>query len=265
MGLVCMTLKPLDFKFWLDHHFDKGIDKIYIRVEETPELKKLLDNHPRSLDIKAEFYDTVDKTDNWYTKMDRQTDIVNKAIKWARQDGLDWLWHFDDDEILYSERPIHDILAEVPLKFNNIFAHTIEAVYPEIQDKQCFNTTNKFVDCRKTNKCRAYYGGKSCARLSWDGAACHGPHFMKGEKFETEEIKILHFESCSYNRWKKKYKEMNQSNKKIPDGFPFYHDSIKACKSNDDDKMKKVYRKYTIDIYDKDDKKHRDWIKIINY
>jgi len=266
MGLVCMTRKPLDFKFWLDHHFNQGFEKIYLRVEETPELKDLFTSHPRAADIKVEYHDKVDKTDNWWSKMDRQHDIVTKAIEWARNDGLDWLWHFDDDEIIYSERPIPDILAEVPEQFNNVFAHTIEAVYPEIQNKQCFGTTNKFIDCQKSDKCRAYYGGKSCARLSWPDAGCNGPHQMLGEKFETDEIKILHFESCSYDRWKEKYIHMNHtSKKKIPDGFDFYHNSIKACKSGDENQMKKVYSKYTIDIFDKDNKKPRNWIKVINY
>lgn len=266
LGIVCMTRKPHDFKFWLDYHFDKGFDKIYLRVEETPELKDLINSHPRASDIKAEYHDSVDKTDNWWSIQDRQHDIVTKAIEWARDDGIDWLWHHDDDELIHSERPISDILSEIPETFHNVFAHTIEAVYPEIQEKQCFGTTNKFIDCQKSDKCRSYYGGKSAARLSWPDAGCHGPHQMKGEKFETDEIQILHFESCSYQRWKNKYLAMNQtSKKKIPDGFDFYHNSIKACKSGNENEMKKVYKKYTVDIFDKDDKKHKDWVKIINY
>ena len=46
VSLVSMIHKPPDdFKYWIDYHFSIGISDIYLRVEDTPELKELLDTY----------------------------------------------------------------------------------------------------------------------------------------------------------------------------------------------------------------------------
>ena len=109
----------------------------------------------------------MDKTDNWWTKMDRQEDMCRRAIKICEDKGIDWILHCDDDELVYKPGNLLDFFQSVPEKYNGLAMETIEAVFPSIQEGS-FKRTNKFVRCKTTPHCRSYYGVKSAARMCQD-------------------------------------------------------------------------------------------------
>lgn len=254
--IVSLVRKPIDFKHWLDHHFKIGIDKVYLRIEETPELKSILDVHPRRMDIHAEFVNHIDKTNNWHTLQTRQGEFCTKIIN-KLQGCNAWIFqNIDDDELIYSSHGnIHQSLNKVPFYKESIFIPTIEAVYPKISDT-CFNT-HKFVKCDSRALCTSYYGGKSCGRVSAT-LSPFGPHqfrglLWKGNEslccYKADDVYILHHESCNFQKWKTKYEALSIGDKKIPDGFSFYNDSIRVIKTGDLNQMRAFYKKHKVDPY----------------
>jgi hypothetical protein len=256
VSLASMIHKPPDdFKYWLDYHFSIGISDIYLRVEDTPEIKDLLDTSYQGR-VHPTFVNDVDKTDNWHTKQGRQTEFINKIIKLLPND--DWLLHIDDDELLdVNTTDITKIINILPKRYNCIFIKTVEALYPKVnKGNNCFNTTDKFVDCNSGKYCSSYMGGKSVVRIE-PGVQAHGPHRFKGTgwsgdkspncfKPEVSFMKIKHYESCSVDRWYKKFSNMKPTKREIPDGFNFYNESINSIK---DGSWYQVYKKFKVDPY----------------
>ena len=254
--IVSLVRNPIDFNTWLNHHFKIGIDKFYIRIEETPELRKVIEKHPRKNDIHAEYVDNVDKTNNWHNLQTRQKDFCEKTIK-NLQNVNGWIFqNIDDDELLYTPKGnIHKCLKYTSFYKQSIFIPTIEAVYPKVSDK-CFST-KKFVKCDSRSLCTSYYGGKSCGRIS-NTLKPYGPHYFQGLLWKgnksifcdnTTDMYILHHESCNFQKWKTKFKALTQGGKKIPHGFSFYNDSIDVIKSGDENRMRAFYKKHKVDPY----------------
>ena len=51
---------------------------------------------------------------NYYTLMERQEAHVRSSVLESRRRGLDWLFHVDDDELLYFNQPFASIVARLP-------------------------------------------------------------------------------------------------------------------------------------------------------
>tara|TARA_B100001996_G_C18664731_1_gene594442 strand:+ start:1340 stop:2209 length:870 start_codon:yes stop_codon:yes gene_type:complete len=253
VAISCMTRKPIDFKKWLDHHFNMGIHKIFLRIEETPELKNIIDNHRFKKRINAMYFNTVDKTNNWHTIQKRQENFTNQVIDICKNEKIDWLFqNIDDDELLYIKSKNIPVFLKSKNKYEAIFVPTVEAVYPKVNTNSCF-TTDLFFKCDDRALCTSYYGGKSGAKIT-DTLKPYGPHKfdISDEKYynSTEsEIVILHHESCSFDKWKTKYSNMNVTDKKIPKGFQFYNDSIREVQTQNPKHMHKFFSKNKVDPY----------------
>ena len=49
-GIVSMVTKQPDFHFWIDYHLNiLGIDHIFLRVEDAPEYKNIIDKYPNRI------------------------------------------------------------------------------------------------------------------------------------------------------------------------------------------------------------------------
>ena len=253
--IVCtMSRHPVDFERWLDHHFRIGVDTVYVRFEETPEIEDTILRHPRSKDIIREYATAPlkDEQRNWNRQAQRQVDFCHKVIR-ACPNGS-WVFHIDDDELLYpSGGDIKQYLKTVPTGTKNIYIKTVEAVYPTVNnDDSCFNTTNRFVVCDGRNLCTSYYDGKSGTRVR-PGAEMDGNvHRFKGKSYEPpiSDIAVLHFESCSFRRWKDKFTNLNSRNPEIHPSFRFANESLKMIRSEStDEELQDFYRKNKVDPY----------------
>jgi hypothetical protein len=152
------------------------------------------------------------------------------------------------------------ILDQLPPEFDNIHLDNYEALYPTLLSSgddgdddddnndyggsKCF-TTDRFIRC-KEGRCNAYVNGKGIARVNgrgWGGignVSFHGPHWFSGNSYDysefdpvNPELAILHFDSCTFQQWNKKFqllKNINQTNlNDIP--FIYYKESIRLQKS----------------------------------
>lgn len=241
VGLITFMRKPIDLPLWLKHHRDLGVTKFFIRVEDTPELEPYLKNQK---DVWLEMSESDKTGNNYQTLFDRQIVFINKILKVAKSHNIDFVFNVDVDELLHGSLDFLDNLDE---SYKCLTIENVEAVYNE-NEESCFST-NKFLRCSKTDKCRAYVNGKSGARVT-EGVASGGVHrFNYNNNHEGpnvydvpyEQLKILHFDSCSIGSWFEKFYHLSK-NKKDNIPFPYYKDSIKAL-----EQTYQVYKKYTMD------------------
>jgi hypothetical protein len=239
VGITLMTRKPHRFDWWLRYHRSLGIYHVFVHVEDTPELIPLLRDE--------EFADFVTVTtgndnsldthnpssaDNYYTLMQRQERQVRRSVQESRVAGIEWLFHVDDDELLYFDMPFSRIVDGLAPGVTCVVLVNIEAV-PRSLDPECaFEDIEVFTQ----HKMLAYRNGKSAGRCM--DADWHGPHRFTGSYHVVPVARacVLHFESCLYETWRNKFikhRDIEEQKKKdIP--FPFYRDSISLFQKDQD-------------------------------
>ena len=78
-----------------------------------------------------------------------------------------------------------------------------------------------------------------------------GPHRMQSSKesesIKLEDLEVEHYESCDFNTYKQKFKNLSVQDKKNDIPFSYYNESIEAAKENNDDKLQEVFKKYRVD------------------
>lgn len=248
VAICSMVTKQPDFEFWLKYHLDfLKIDYIFLRIEDSPEYKSLIE--PYGNRVIASFHNKkdIDMKHNYLTIMDRQKENVNSSLDKAIDLGIDYMFHTDADELIYvggnnnlgKDILLRKYLNEVPNDYSCIHFKNFEAVFPN-KDNKCFNT-NKFIDCKKGG-CLSYANGKSAGRVQ-NNVRFKGPHYFSGKvhNIDDEKICVLHFDSCTYKQWETKFDLLKDTNeekmKKIP--FPFYKNSIKKMKECGGEKKNK--------------------------
>jgi hypothetical protein len=236
-GIALLMRKPIDLMLWLEHHRKAGIDKFYIRLEDSPGIAAFLKSQKDVWFEEAE----SDKENNYTTLQKRQIDFVNKILPMARKDGLDWLFHTDADELL--EGDIRSVLGNIPTNKKVGKMKNAEAVYSE-DEPTCFST-KKFIRCDKGGPCTAYVNGKGCGRTE-PGVQLAGPHdFVYTSAPNSvydipfEDLHVLHYDSCTLGSWMEKFTHLSKNAKLDDIVFGYYKQSIEAAKE-----AAKVYREH---------------------
>ena len=263
IGLVTMTKKPVDLDIWLKYHLDKlKFEHIYLRVEETPEIKPITDKYKDR--ISTEFSNNTNNKNSYFVQMDRQSTFIKKAIKDCEKRGIKFLLHIDDDELFMLSSKYEDvkdlfIKLGIGKDIGNIHFNNVEAVFPKGK-KHCF-ATNKFLDCSAGGACKSYANGKSAGQIS-KNLQPMGPHNFSGKtkRINKKDAMVLHFDSCNYDKWFQKFKNLsNIGNKKFNEiPFRFYKDSITFLKNCKGDSCsidgKKLWEKNKVDPYYNDNR-----------
>ena len=248
VAIVAMIKDPKNLDIWLDRHRRLGIQHFFIRLEDTPDIQDYL-NSQSDVTVIPGNSDGVNEYENIQT---RQINMVNDVLKMAatyQNPQLAWLIHVDADELVVGDL---NALHQQPHNVRTVWFQNVEARFPDVPDEEdsCFDAA-KFVNCAEGG-CAAYANGKSAGRVAADVSA-HGPHRMKSsmdgaldEKIEA--IQVQHYESCDFDSYKKKFKNLavqkDKEPSKIP--FPYYNESIAAARTGDDGELEAVYRKYRV-------------------
>ena len=248
IGIVSMMKDPKNIETWLDMHRVLGIRHFYIRLEETPDLELLLKNQP-DVTVRSGKSSGVNEYEHIQI---RQNAWVDEALKMATLDNqqVKWLIHIDADEILQGNL---DQIAQLPENVRTFWMQNLEAKYSKIpsESDNCFEAST-FVDCSKhPDKCVSYGNGKSGGRAAPDVVA-NGPHRMKtntpnSSMPKLSDVFVQHYESCDFETYKKKFKRLAVQDKNNDIPFPYYNESIEACKHDDDDELRRIYTKYRIE------------------
>lgn len=263
IGIALMVKNPSNFDIWLKYHIKYlKFSHIYLRIEDTPGLKLILEKYGSK--ITEEYVNTKNSNkeiykNQYFSLMERQKKFFTKMIKKARKDKIDYLLHIDDDELFFVSDKFKDAIKFFKYVKNKnpnasqIHFKNYEAIFKK-NKKSCFDT-DKFIKCkkRKSNSkepgCKSYINGKSAGRITDNSLVFKGPHVIKGdgERFNVNEknAKILHYDSCSYNKWYDKFKNLSikmddDKKKKIP--FVFYKKSLEKLKKCGEDCKKDTYK-----------------------
>lgn len=247
IGIVSMMKQPKNIDTWLNKHRTLGIKHFYIRLEETPDLEEYLESQP-DVTVKVGKSTGINEYDEIQT---RQNKWVNQAFELAKLDGNDinWLIHIDCDEILNGDLKK---VQELPEDVRTFWVQNIEAKFDKVPEKEdsCFQAS-KFAKCgTKNSGCVSYANGKSGGRVASD-VSCFGPHRMKStlekESTKLEDIEVEHYESCDFNIYKQKFKNLSVQDKKNNIPFTYYNESIDAALEDDDNKLRSIYMKYRVE------------------
>ncbi len=249
IAICSMVRKPLNFETWLAYHFSIGVEYIFLRVEDTPELEEITSKYPDK--VFAEFHDNIDKKDNYQTIQDRQIEFIDKSIEESLKHTIRWIFHIDCDELIWTKEPLISILTPISKSFDCVHFQNFEAVYPHDNLDNAFVHTDQFFRARD-GKCLSYANGKSCGRIT-ESLRSHGPHYFTGKVYEISDRlgAILHFDSPNFNEWYKKFSNLSDVTpdkfKKIP--FKFYRDSIDVIRDGNINEAREFYNKMKITPY----------------
>ena len=253
IAICSMVRKPVNFDTWIDYHFSLGVDYIFLRVEDTPELAQIIDRYEN---VFAIFDDSSSKRNNYWSQMNRQKKLIQHHLPKIQSLKIDWLFHIDSDELICSVLNLKELLSNVSKDYDVVKIQNYEAVYDRDNLENPFYQTNKF---RVLNKL-AYSNGKSAARVStikmMEYSSPIGdvfcPHGFEGkvENLNTKDIVILHFESPTFESWYEKFSndcDIDEiSFEKIP--FDFYKKSIEIIRSGDIKMARDFYNKMKVNV-----------------
>jgi hypothetical protein len=255
IAICSMVRKPVNFDTWIDYHFSLGVDYIFLRVEDTPELAQIIDRYEN---VFAIFDNSSSKRNNYWSQMNRQKQLIQHHLPKIQSLKIDWLFHIDSDELICSVLNLKELLSNVSKDYDVVKIQNYEAVYDRDNLENPFYQTNKF---RVLNKL-AYSNGKSAARVStikmMEYSSPIGdvfcPHGFEGkvENLNAKDIVILHFESPTFESWYEKFSndcDIDElSFEKIP--FDFYKKSIEIVRSGDIKMARDFYNKMKVNVSD---------------
>ena len=210
LAIACMTKRPVNIVSWLRHHRDRcGVSFFFLRVEETPELKDVLEQPEWKHTVRASFADGWTARDCGSGQCERQDAHVNWAIEGARQLGCTHLMHCDDDELFHcpaGAAAFHAALVRPPEPEGmrdppssgsgggaavggvvELHVRVMEAYFPEFENSDPFASAVAFR--HRPAEC-ARYGwqrgstGKSIGVLSVPGLVPAGPHHFQERAIE---------------------------------------------------------------------------------
>lgn len=253
IAICSMVRKPVNFDTWIDYHFSLGVDYIFLRVEDTPELAQIIDRYEN---VFAIFDNSSSKRNNYWSQMNRQKQLIQHHLPKIQSLKIDWLFHIDSDELICSVLNLKELLSNVSKDYDVVKIQNYEAVYDRDNLENPFYQTNKF---RVLNKL-AYSNGKSAARVStikmMEYSSPIGdvfcPHGFEGkvENLNAKDIVILHFESPTFESWYEKFSndcDIDElSFEKIP--FDFYKKSIEIVRSGDIKMARDFYNKMKVNV-----------------
>lgn len=234
-AICCMSMQPEHFEFWIFHHLEiVGFDYILLRIENTileiPEPYKSRVFICESVSIQDGHIDSIPR------QQERQMNFVNGCLQEiCFLYNIQYLLHIDDDELIVLRNDFKRIsqLLSKYVPFTNLRFQNYEAVLRGTprNTKYFFQTT--WFKNGSLEECRSYRNGKSLTNVKKQTRS-NGSHTFTGEwiKVSEEDAIILHYDSISFEKWKKKFLHLKTMTKIPKSIFPFYQDSINLFLNN---------------------------------
>ena len=220
IAIVTTIRSPGDsFKTWIDYH--RGmVDKIYIYLDEPGNGDEaLIQIDP----VVNRFAGSKNSTmSGSHGVMQRQMANVKDALTRCAADRIDWLFHIDDDELIYYPgNDLRTYFGKVASGVSSISFVNHEVVGDvEVNDRfkelhlfkknTFYETGEEKIRDHRLHGFLYYEMGKSAVRVE----ACNGPcgvheFFLKtGAAIRESAVCILHYPCPSYVHWLKKYSQL---------------------------------------------------------
>ena len=134
---VVTTLKapPEEVFRFVNYHLNIGMDHLYLYFDDPEDVAiPLISRLPKVNCIRCDEAYWADVPE---TKRDsvirRQGVNGTRALQMAREHGLDWLFHIDIDELIYSPSGIKNILSQAPDDNDTVVLQPLEAVPEQLE------------------------------------------------------------------------------------------------------------------------------------
>jgi len=273
-GIATTVKNPHQLNDWIKYHLRIGFNKLYIVFDDENEDISYIAEDPNVIIFKnnnnwQKELAQLPNMDNYINDkkevMSRQILNFTNVRRYALKQNIDWLLHIDADELFYTTEPLNII-------FNNKYDSTLFQNYEMIPDRD--NYENWFRDgiYFKINPgiYNAYGNGKSAVKVNSDSIIGGVHSFYGGNNTYSDLAKILHYPSCNFDEYIKKYKILGKfgdkwwDSVKIP--FKFHTESrdlITECSAMEEhgienaceDSVKEYYNKSNVlnDSYNKND------------
>jgi hypothetical protein len=282
------TLKgPLEQTLqFVNYHLNIGIDHMFLLFDDPKDkaIKILKDNnrvtcfrcddkHWRSIGISPDA--------PFQQRLELNVTFIFELIK---QKDYDWMFaHLDNDELVYIRRDLKKFLSKISKKTDVICLLPLESVPEKNNYKEVFREIKLFRDIGRISRIyyphkkllqkivpflkrnegnisgiyfRGHSAGKCIVRTGSpiEKFKSHRPLPKKGHKLIFEfplKGRLLHFNSCSYILWKKKFMSIHDRVKKtsIKDleigkkMTELYEEFVRTYEKGDEEELKKLYRK----------------------
>lgn len=268
IGLVSLVKKPHQLSDWICYHLNIGFNKIYLIFDDPNDdsistAKKF--NKVEVILYNDEWKKGFELLKNWKEHgkhlnqevMSRQVLSVEKTLKLAMRDELDWLMHIDSDEILYipSGNSVSSLYQNLTSNIQIVNVDNYEVIPHDINTTNCFRNHTLFRN-RIVGGFKAYWGNKSSCRVNTKNSP-HGVHYFKttfgqSKNLSHDQALILHYVNCNFEEWKQKYQILGNFENKWwgwkPIKLPFHTKSrdiiSQYCQENscNDTELLKFYK-----------------------
>jgi hypothetical protein len=227
---------------FVNYHFNVGSDRIYLFFDDpNDDGIELFQTDSRISCVRCDAaYWAVASRSGQPILEERQLFNAALALKWAREEGVDWLFHIDSDELLFA--PGDDLrryLESVGNGFDAVTFPTLEAL-PKLQhsdhvfrDTQWFKIENspvpgaytlaRLVGCHRAFRYGYFRGhtiGKSAVRVRSRvvGIGIHLP-YGAGDDLHVKratDAYVLHYDCCMFDDWLLKWKRRHDGEAVFP-------------------------------------------------
>lgn len=234
-GIISTIGKPYYLETWLNYHFNKIlIDKIIIFYDKKnfPESKELFNN------IKSKYPNLIILDSNNNSNLIQKQKLnVNQGINEAKKHNIDFIFHIDDDELLYiKNNNLQNILKEYKDKKEALHFENLEVfkTFNTIKKYNFFENEHYFKK-RGCGLYKSYYNGKAGGFV--ENVKWNGPHSLKTKdntSTSEDRIKVLHYPFLIFEQWVNKYNIIDKVNKL---NFPFHNKSAELIRNYRDKKI----------------------------
>tara|TARA_B100000945_G_scaffold29516_1_gene20376 strand:- start:953 stop:1906 length:954 start_codon:yes stop_codon:yes gene_type:complete len=219
IAIVSTIKEPHNLETWIRYHLNVGFDHIYLIFDDPNDYKNIkiankfinvsiFINNQKWKNLLSYLPNFKQFGKTYSTEvMSRQILNVDLIMILANKKNHKWLLHIDSDELFYTTENLHNLFNKYEryiVKFKNL-----ELAPKKYNYKNCFKEGTLFK--KNGYKFIAYYNGKS-ATQTHKNCRTNGVHDFKTipkTKIINEKLEnacILHYVSCNFDEYFKKYK-----------------------------------------------------------
>jgi hypothetical protein len=237
-AICCLTKRSHQLQTWISHYLDHlNATTVYLYLDHFPGIETELE--PQLQPIREQYgsrFRTTIVTRDWLARNRiyhanstrdrsaenrmRQAGVSEDALLRSREDGIDWLFHVDIDELIHIRTG--EDLPHFLDRFNRQIdpekrVHTVDyanwELIPERTDySNCFKEGNLFRT--KNRGYIAYANGKGGARVN-GRTHTFGAHRFRSDdpsalslRLRDEEFVVLHYVCCNTGEFISKYRNL---------------------------------------------------------
>jgi hypothetical protein len=131
---------------FVNYHLNIGVDHIYLFFDDpTDAAADAVARRLRVTSVRCDLeYWNCHNSPTHRSINERQRLNARAGLDLARRAGFDWIVHMDSDELLYSEKRLDELLAEVPEEVHALKFPTLEGVVDRLEYDRAFEEISLF-------------------------------------------------------------------------------------------------------------------------